>query len=87
MYKEIVNRTCPNPRRGWSRPPMGTSTKQRPGAGPTALVRSSSFVGKVGAAAKILGTKLIGATTGTVQVVTPNGTLSSNGNVPFTVRP
>ena len=105
---------------------MGTSTGQPTVAGPAAdgtvfslsvglgpFVETQPTSGKVGAAVKILGTDLTGATsvsfngtaavftvvsaseiaatvpagatTGTVQVVTPSGTLSSN--VPFLVLP
>ena len=89
----------------------GTIFSLSVGLGP--FVRTSLGYGKVGAAVKILGTNLTGATsvtfngtpatftvelpsvikatvpagatTGTLQVVTPNGTLSSN--VPFRVAP
>jgi len=89
----------------------GTVFSLSVGLGP--FVKTQPASGKVGAAVKILGTNLtgatsvsfngtaavftvnstgsaisttvpVGATTGTVQVVTPNGTLSSN--VPFRVR-
>jgi len=66
------------------------------GLGP--FVKTLPGSGKVGVAVKILGTKLTraseaeitttvpaGATTGTVEVVTPSGTLSSN--VPYRVLP
>jgi len=92
--------------------PQGNGTVFRLSVGLGPFVETLPTSGKVGAAVKILGTNLTGATsvsfngtgavfrvvssseittavpagasTGTVQVVTPNGTLSSN--VPFRVR-
>jgi hypothetical protein len=59
----------------------GTVLSLSVGLGP--FVETQTASGKVRTKVKILGTDLTGATTGTVQVLTPGGTLSSN--VPFRV--
>jgi uncharacterized repeat protein (TIGR03803 family) len=62
---------------------FGTVFSLSVGLGP--FVEPLPASGKMGAAARILGTNLTGASSGLVQVVTPGTTLSSN--LPFRVVP